>query len=175
MASTEIDVTIEIPKGTVVKCEHDHKTNELVVSRILHGSNYYFFNYGYLRNTLSGDGDPLDVVVFCDESLPYNCRVRCKVLGYLYTKDDDGDDEKLITVPIDSIDPNSIGINDVSDVHDWKIKRLRDFFSNYKTLEGKECVVGELYGVPQAIDVIDNAYKRHNFPVHDSSSKVKEE
>ena len=122
-------VHIEIPKGSTIKTEYYHHLGMPVVDRVLHGSNYYFFNYGFLPQSLSGDADPLDVVIFCDEPLPVSHLISCKVLGFLRTIDDAGMDEKLVVVPDDKVDPHSIGVEDISDLHSWRLERLRDFFS----------------------------------------------
>lgn len=153
----------EISKGSVVKTEFDHQLHMPVVDRVLHGSHYYFFNYGFVPETISGDKDPLDVVILCDTPLPVNHLVPCKLLGYLNTSDDKGIDEKLIVVPADRVDPASRGIDDIENVHDWQITRLKDFFQHYKALEKKTCVVKDLHGRAEATELVKKA--RHRYQV----------
>lgn len=107
---TEVDVIIEIAKGGHIKYEYDKEKNMLVCDRILHTPMKYPFNYGFIPNTLSEDGDPLDVVVLMDDELVPGCMIRCKIIGYLDTKDDAGNDPKIIVCPIGKVDPlwNSI-------------------------------------------------------------------
>ena len=87
-----VRVQIEISQGSNVKYEIDHKTNELVCDRFLHGPFAYPFNYGYICGTLGGDGDPLDAVVICNRSLVPSCYIKCKIIGALVTVDEKGRD-----------------------------------------------------------------------------------
>ena len=102
---TEVDVVIEIAKGGHIKYEYDKERNMLICDRILHTPMKYPFNYGFIPNTLSEDGDPLDVVVLMDDELIPGCIIRCKILGCLDTKDDAGNDPKMIVCPIEKVDP----------------------------------------------------------------------
>jgi inorganic pyrophosphatase len=110
---SEIDVIIEISKGSHIKYEYDKERNMIVCDRILHTPMKYPFNYGFVPNTLSEDGDPLDVVVLMDDELVPGCAIKCKILGYLDTKDDEGNDPKIIACPIGKIDPIWRDIDDL--------------------------------------------------------------
>ena len=110
---TEVDVIIEIAKGGHIKYEYDKQRNMLVCDRILHTPMKYPFNYGFIPNTLSEDGDPLDVVVLMDDELIPGCMIKCKILGYLDTKDDAGNDPKIIVCPVEKIDPIWSEINNL--------------------------------------------------------------
>jgi inorganic pyrophosphatase len=101
----EVDVVIEISKNSHIKYEYDKEKNMIRCDRILHTPMKYPFNYGFIPNTLSEDGDPLDVVVLMDDKLVPGCIIRCTILGYLETKDDAGNDPKLIVCPIKKVDP----------------------------------------------------------------------
>lgn len=143
----EVDVQIEIPLGSNIKYEYDHNTHELRVDRVLHSPVIYFFNYGYIPNTLSGDGDPLDAIVLCKESLMPTCLVRCKMLGVLHTTDESGEDDKVILVPIDKVDRESEGYNDITDVKQFTQEKLKCFFKDYKKMEaGKWVKIDETIG-----------------------------
>lgn len=137
-------VRIEIEKHSFVKYEWDEGRQEMVVDRVLHGSQCYPFNYGEVLGTLAGDGDPLDAVVLTEHKLSHRALVRCKVIGMLPTTDEKGEDAKLIVVPVESVDPESAFRNSVSDVSETSRRRIRDFFESYKTLEpGKWVKVGK--------------------------------
>lgn len=135
-----VEVVIEVTKGSNIKYEYDHKNNKLICDRILHTPMNYFFNYGYIENTLSPDGDPIDVVVLCKEKLMPTCYINCKILGVLYTEDEKGLDPKIITVPSDKIDPESKNINNISDISKDTLNKLKFFFQNYKKLEPNKWV-----------------------------------
>lgn len=144
---TEIDVIIEISKGSHIKYEYDKEKNILVCDRILHTPMKYPFNYGFIPNTLSEDGDPLDVVVLMDDELRPGCRIICKILGYLDTKDDEGDDPKIIACPVEKVDPVWKNINNIFDKNISKhtLEKIKYFFQHYKDLENKKVIVGDYF------------------------------
>jgi inorganic pyrophosphatase len=129
------NVVIEISKGSKVKYEYDKKKEKLICDRMLHTPMPYFFNYGYIEDTLSDDSDALDAIVLCDEPLWPTCHIKCKPIGILNTKDEKGDDPKIILVPDDSVDPISENINDICDLTKKTKENLKYFFEHYKELE----------------------------------------
>ena len=122
----EVNVIIEIAKGGHIKYEYDKERNMLVCDRILHTPMKYPFNYGFIPNTLSEDGDPLDVVVLMDDELIPGCMIRCKILGYLDTKDDAGNDPKIIVCPIQKVDPLWKNIDDLLSINNVKLNYTQD-------------------------------------------------
>jgi inorganic pyrophosphatase len=124
----EIEVLIEISKNSHIKYEYDKERNALVCDRILHTPFKYFFNYGFIPNTLSEDGDPIDVVVITENELLPGCYITCKLLGYLETRDDEGNDPKLIMCPSKKVDPT---YNDLNNIFDME-KFTKDKNGNYK-------------------------------------------
>ena len=130
-----VPVQIEIPYGNNVKYEIDHKTNQLICDRFLHGPFAYPFNYGYISNTLGGDGDPLDAVVICKRTLLPTCIINCKIIGALITEDENGRDEKILLVPSDKVDPYNKKINNYTDLDSHTLDEIKYFFEHYKDLE----------------------------------------
>jgi inorganic pyrophosphatase len=126
----EVDVIIEIAKSSHIKYEYEKKRNMIMCDRILHTPMKYPFNYGFIPNTLSEDGDPLDVVVLMDDKLIPGCVIKCKILGYLDTKDDEGNDPKLIVCPVQKVDPMWKGVNDLFNSHDTGDEFTRDDKNN---------------------------------------------
>ena len=106
---------IEISKGSNMKYEYDKTHNCLVLDRILHNSNVFPYNYGYVPNTLSDDGDPLDIIILCDYTIIPGARVSCKIIGGIHTEDESGGDHKIIAVLTDKADPKSKFYNDIED------------------------------------------------------------
>ena len=141
MESKDVTVQIEIGIGQTVKYEINHSTNQIICDRFLHGPFVYPFNYGYIINTLGGDGDPLDAIVICKPSLYPSCIIRCKIIGALITKDEKGRDEKIIAVPVASIDPFNQNINEYTDLDHHTLKEIKYFFEHYKDLEKNKFVV----------------------------------
>lgn len=128
-------VCIEVSSNSNIKYEHDHETGRLICDRILHTPMTYPYNYGYIPNTLAGDGDPLDIIVVTSYTFLPGCHIECKILGVLYTEDEKGKDEKIITVPINKVDPYMKNINQLSDLKQSQLDKIKFFFENYKSLE----------------------------------------
>jgi inorganic pyrophosphatase len=159
--SNIVKVQIEIPKGHNVKYEIDHETHELICDRFLYGPFAYPFNYGFIINTLGGDGDPLDAVVICDRSLLPTCTIKCKIIGALITNDEKGQDEKIILVPDDKIDPHNKTINNISDLAKYTLDEIKYFFTHYKDLEeGKYINVQDFVSADKAIEIYKESVYR---------------
>ena len=129
------DIIIEVPYGSNIKYEIDKETNLLRLDRILNTSMTYPGNYGFFPNTLAGDNDPLDALLITNYPLQPGIIVNTKIIGVLITVDEKGEDEKMIVVPSDSVDPGFKDINDIFDIDENLKKRIIHFFKNYKVLE----------------------------------------
>ena len=157
MSETDIivDVFIEISKNSHIKYEYDKTMNSLRCDRILHTPLKYNFNYGFIPNTLSDDGDPLDVVVVMEDELLPGCYIKCKILGCLDTSDDEGNDPKIIACPIDKIDPTYRNINNLNDIPIHTLDKIEYFFSHYKDLENKKVIIGNFLNKENAIKIYE--------------------
>lgn len=149
---TEPYIFIEIAKNSHIKYEYDKQKNALICDRILHTPFRYEFNYGFIPNTLSDDGDPIDVVVIMDDSLIPGSYIKCKFLGYLETSDDEGNDPKLIMCPCTSVDPTYSSIQTMSNIATLTLQKIKYFFEHYKDLENKKVIVGDFFEKENAID-----------------------
>ena len=146
---------IEIPKKCHKKYELDKKTGLIRLDRILFTSTHYPQNYGFIPLTLSDDGDPLDVLVLCQEELDILTIVDCYPIGVLKMTDDNETDEKIIAIPFG--DPTYNGYKDISELPDHIFNEMKHFFSVYKALENKETDSGEVNGREAAVTVIRDA------------------
>jgi len=157
-----LDVIVEISKGGHIKYEYDKQRNMLVCDRILHTPMKYPFNYGFIPNTLSEDGDPLDVVILMDDDLLAGCSIKCRILGYLDTKDDAGNDPKIVVCPIDKIDPTYKNIESIFDSKfEYILKRIKYFFQHYKDLENKVVNIGDFYDKTEALQIYNQSLQRY--------------
>ena len=104
ISENEFEALIEIPKGSKAKYELDKETGLLRLDRVLYTSTVYPANYGFIPKTLAEDGDPLDVLVLCNEQIFPMTLVRCSPIGVIQMVDGDELDEKIIAVPVN--DPN---------------------------------------------------------------------
>ncbi len=126
---------IEIPKGSHVKYELDKATGLLRVDRILYSAVYYPANYGFVPRTYCEDGDPLDVLVLCQEAVVPLALLRARAIGVMRMRDEKGADDKLIAVHVD--DPEYRSYTDLDELPPHRLLEVRRFFLDYKTLENK--------------------------------------
>ena len=131
-----IYVVIEIPKGSRVKYEVNVKNEIIYTDRILPTSVAYPCNYGFIPNTIgSSSGDPMDVFVIENESLfPFSV-ITARPIGVILTEDQDGDDNKIIAVPDNRVDPEFANIAAISDIPLQFRKKLEYFINHHKDLE----------------------------------------
>ncbi|MGH8599527.1 MAG: inorganic diphosphatase [Burkholderiales bacterium] len=132
----DINVVIEIPKDAdPVKYEVDKASGAIFVDRVLSTPMRYPCNYGYVPNTLSGDGDPVDALVLLPLPLTPGAVIRCRPVGLLNMDDEAGVDTKLIVAPGEQVFAGYAHIRDVSDVPQHWRDRIAHFFQHYKDLE----------------------------------------
>jgi inorganic pyrophosphatase len=155
------DVVIEIPAGSRNKYEIDHKTGEIRLDRMLFTSTRYPYDYGFVKNSLSLDGDPLDALVLLDEPTFPGCVVSCRVVGMYHMQDEAGGDDKLLCVAAGDIRKNDL--QDLNDVAEYDLNEISHFFQVYKALEpGKKVFGGEWVGHVAAENEINASYARYN-------------
>ena len=155
-----LEVFVEIAKGSHVKYEYDKKKRALVCDRILRTPFKYSFNYGFIPNTLSEDNDPIDVVIIMDDELTPGCYISCKLIGVLETRDDAGGDPKLIMVPSTKVDPTYITHRNIYDISPFVLEKIKYFFTHYKDLEGKKVEVGLFRSKNDAIILYNESVTR---------------
>jgi inorganic pyrophosphatase len=132
----DVNVIIEIPMNAEpVKYEVDKATGAIFVDRFMATAMHYPCNYGYVPKTLSGDGDPVDVLVLSPYALITGVVVRCRPIGMLKMEDEAGDDTKVLAVPIDKLSALYRSINTVRDVPELTRAQIQHFFEHYKDLE----------------------------------------
>lgn len=132
----EINVIIEIPMhGEPVKYEVDKTTGALFVDRFMSTAMYYPANYGYVPNTLSEDGDPVDVLVVTPFPLTSGVAIACRPVGMLKMTDEAGVDAKIIAVPVTKLTKMYDSVKDQNDLPQHLLLSLEHFFQHYKDLE----------------------------------------
>lgn len=154
-----VNALIEIPLGSRNKYELDKTTGRIFLDRVLYSAMIYPAEYGIIENTLAPDGDPLDIMVIASEPTFPGCVVPARVLGYLATTDRGKEDYKLISV-IDC-DPRYANIRKLSDLSEFTLKEISNFFQNYKVLQGITVEVGEYYDIEDAIRIIEECKVRY--------------
>ncbi|OJX33439.1 MAG: inorganic pyrophosphatase [Burkholderiales bacterium 68-12] len=130
------NVVIEIPMDSdPIKYEVDKESGAVFVDRFLTVAMYYPCNYGYVPQTLSGDGDPVDVLVITPYPLLPGVVVPCRPLGILKMEDEAGIDGKVLAVPSTKVLKMYEGWQSVQDVNPARLKAISHFFEHYKDLE----------------------------------------
>ena len=160
----EVNVIIEIPKDAEpVKYEIDKATSAIFVDRVLSTPMRYPCNYGYVPNTLCGDGDPADVLVLLPLPLISGCVVRCRPIGVLRMRDEAGEDEKILAVPVPKLFPGYAHIQEIDHVAEYCLQQIAHFFEHYKDLEKGKWVKLDGWGnAKEAQKILTEAVKRYD-------------
>jgi len=140
-APSDVNVVIEVPiGGEPIKYEMDKESGALVVDRFLYTSMRYPGNYGFVPHTLSGDGDPCDVIVANTRALMPGSVISARVVGVLLMEDEAGADEKIVAVPSSWLTQRYDKVHDYTDLPEITLKQIEHFFAHYKDLEGTKWV-----------------------------------
>lgn len=131
----EINVVIDIPKGSSSKFEYDEEKGYFSLDRVLYSPFIYPFEYGFIPQTHSEDGDSLDVILLATYPTFSGCVIKAKPIGVLLMSDEAGGDNKIIAVPVNKVDPRFKEIQDISDVGEHLRKEIELFMQDYKKLE----------------------------------------
>jgi inorganic pyrophosphatase len=137
----EVNVIIEVPLGgQPIKYEVDKDSGALMVDRFLYTAMHYPCNYGFIPNTLSDDGDPIDVVCYGSRALVPGAVVAARPVGVLMMEDEAGMDEKILAVPAHRLTKMYDNVTDYHDLPPIMLDRIAHFFEEYKALEPNKWV-----------------------------------
>ncbi len=158
----EINVVIEVPQhGDPIKYEVDKASGAIFVDRFMHTAMHYPCNYGFVPNTLSEDGDPVDVLVVSQHALMPGCVVPSRPVGVLMMEDEAGMDAKVLAVPASRLKPVYDHVRGPEDLPEFLLDQIRHFFEHYKDLEpGKWVKVAGWKGADEACAEIMAAIAR---------------
>jgi inorganic pyrophosphatase len=158
-----VEAFIEIPRGSRNKYELDEKTGRIMLDRVLYSSVHYPADYGFIPETLAGDGDPLDILVMVQEPTFPGCIIPARPVGGLDMEDEKGSDFKIVAVPIG--DPRYAHIVELTDMGDHWAKEIATFFETYKWLEPGDTTIRKWYTADEAWNEIITSretYAKHN-------------
>src|ERR1051326_3917721 len=158
----DVNVVIEVPVGgEPIKYEIDKDAGTLVVDRFLYTAMRYPGNYGFIPHTLSGDGDPCDVLVANTRAIVPGAVISVRPVGVLLMEDEAGGDEKIIAVPSSKLTQRYDKIRTFSDLPEITLHQIQHFFEHYKDLEpGKWVKLIEWRGADEARRLIREAIDR---------------
>lgn len=163
----EINVIIEIPSHSdPVKYEVDKETGAMFVDRFMNTAMHYPCNYGYVPNTLSEDGDPVDVLVVTPVPLISGSVIQCRPVGILKMSDEAGNDAKVLAVPGDKLCKLYCNVKNPDDMPDLLINQIAHFFEHYKDLEKGKWVKVEGWGGPEDAkqEILDSIKRYEELP-----------
>ncbi len=158
----DVNVIIEVSLGSdPVKYEFDKESGAIYVDRFLHTAMFYPANYGFVPHTLSGDGDPVDVLVVGRVPVVPGAIVRSRPVGVLMMEDESGQDEKILAVPIDKLHPYYTDIGSYRNLPEILLNQISHFFAHYKDLEtGKWAEIIRWGEADEACRLIEEAIER---------------
>ena len=154
-APEKVNALIEIPQGSRSKYEIDKNTGLLKLDRVIYSSFIYPVNYGFIPQTLGQDGDPLDILVICSQSIQPLCLVEATVIGNMQMIDQGQEDDKIIAVA--SNDPSVSHITDIEDLPGHFFNELKHYFQEYKVLEDKVVEIDNFQSRSEAYRIINEA------------------
>lgn len=154
-----VDATVEIPFRSRNKYEIDKITGKIRLDRVLYSAMGYPTEYGTIENTLAPDGDPLDILILTTEPTYPGCIIPSRIVGYLKMVDNGKEDFKLISVV--DCDPRFNEIKDITDISEFTLKEIKNFFENYKKLQNIEVKVGNYHNKEEASILLEKC--RQNY------------
>ncbi|MEI6946502.1 inorganic diphosphatase [Paraflavisolibacter sp. H34] len=154
-APEKVTALIEIPQGSRTKYEIDKKTGLLILDRVIYSSFHYPANYGFIPQTLGLDGDPLDILVLCSQSIHPLCLVEATVIGNMQMIDSGEEDDKIIAVATN--DPSVNHYTDIEKLPKHFFNELKHYFEQYKMLENKEVRIDNFQNKEEAYGIIKDA------------------
>jgi len=159
----DFNVIIEISaNGTPVKYEMDKESGFLMVDRFMPSAMHYPCNYGFVPNTLSNDGDPVDVLVMTPYPVQAGILMRCRAVGVLQMTDEAGEDYKILALPIEKSCMHYTHIKTLDDVPAVTRHSISHFFENYKKMEPNKWVkIGDWLGKDAAAKEINDSIARY--------------
>ncbi|KAA0206385.1 inorganic diphosphatase [Candidatus Uhrbacteria bacterium] len=131
----EFNVIVDIPKGSSNKYEYDEEGGYFKLDRVVHHQMFFPFDYGFIPQTHAGDGDATDVCLLLTYPTFPGCIIKARAIGMIKTSDQDGDDAKIVAVPVSKLDPRFEELTSIKDLPKHSQEELLIFFKEIKKLE----------------------------------------
>ncbi|MCK4953293.1 inorganic diphosphatase [Candidatus Bathyarchaeota archaeon] len=133
-----LNIVVEVISKSRDKYEYHREWEAFTLDRVLHSSVVFPVEYGFIPQTWFKDNDPLDIMILSYEPLEVGCIVKARPIGVLILEDEEGEDPKILSVPLN--DPRFKGYKNISDVHPHRLREIQEFFETYKRLEPNKWV-----------------------------------
>jgi inorganic pyrophosphatase len=151
---------VEISAGSKKKYELDKDTGLIILDRMLYTSTHYPANYGFIPRTYCDDGDPVDVLILCQENLDPLVLVECFPIGAISMIDEKDEDQKIVAIPVK--DPSFNHYKDIKQLPPHIMDEFSHFFEVYKELEGKHTSVQKVLGRDESIKIVKDSIQLYN-------------
>ena len=151
----EFNLVVEMPKNSHNKYEYDEELDIIKIDRVFYTAMALPFDYGFIPQTRSEDGDHLDGIILLDQPAFSGCLVEARPIGVIYMVDSGEKDEKIICVPVD--DPRYSHIQDLVDLGEHFQKELTHYFEHYKDLQGKKVEINSWGDKAEALKVMQES------------------
>ncbi len=153
----EINVIVEINKGSKNKYEIDKETGLIALDRAMHTSQDYPFDYGFVPQTLWDDNDALDVILLTTYPLFPGILVSARPVAIMGMIDGGEADDKIIAVPVN--DPRWSDVQDLKDINKHTLKEIEHFFMTYKQIQKKSVEVTGFKDLSNALEAVTRSIK----------------
>ncbi len=160
--SEVLNVVIDIPKYSSNKYEYDEDKGYFALDRVLYSQMFYPFDYWFVPQTKAEDGDAVDVIQLVTYPTFPGCVIKSRIIGFLEAADEDGPDNKIITVPVSKVDPRFDEIETYEDLPSHYLEELKIHFKEIKKLEKKKydkVEIGDFHGPDVAKKHLTEAIK----------------
>jgi inorganic pyrophosphatase len=154
-----VNAIIEIPRGGSNKYEYDTALGVFRLDRVLYSAVHYPTAYGFIPSTLADDGDAVDILVMTSEPTFTGALIEARPVGMLRMRDEAGEDEKVLAVPV--VDPRFNQVTELADVPPHLLREIEHFFRIYKDLEGKHVETFGWQLRPEAEALISRSITAH--------------
>ncbi len=162
----ELNVIIDTPKGSRNKYKYDEDLGLFKLGGVLAVGHFFPFDFGYIPQTLGGDGDPLDVLVLMDEPAFVGCLIRARLIGVIEAEQtEDGkteNNDRLIALASDSRVHKDI--TSINDLNPKLVDEIEHFFVSYNEAKGKTFNPLGRFGARKAKSIVEEGIKLYKKP-----------
>ena len=158
----DVKVVVDIPSGSPHKYEYNEEEGYFELDRVFYSPVFLPCEYGFIPQTKSEDGDSLDALLITNYPTFSGCVIKARPIGVMLMEDENGTDNKIVTVPLEKVDPMYKDIEDISDLPQHLKDRIQSFFEDYKKLEPNKFVkVKGWEGKEKAKEIIKESINRY--------------
>jgi len=160
----EINMVVDIPRDSRSKYEYDEEAGHFKLDRVLYSPLFFPFEYGFMPQTISEDGDALDIALISTYPTFSGCVIRVRPIGVILMQDEAGTDNKIVAVPLDNVDPRFKEVQKIEDLGEHLKKEIELFLADYKKLEKDKYESVKINGwadKEKAEEIIKESIKRY--------------